>query len=174
MHKSVIRRALAVGTFLAVVTTVATGCSSDDSSSDTTSSAKATSSSASAAATTTSAVAPAAATKAITDVYIAFFNGTTAPATRAALVENGDVFLPTLEAMAADPQSMATSATVEGVTATGAENATVKWTLLMGGAPVLPDQSGEAIQEAGTWKVSATTYCTLMAIQGSGATIPGC
>ncbi|TSD47510.1 hypothetical protein FFI94_016090 [Rhodococcus sp. KBS0724] len=172
MRKSVIGRALIVGAF--IITTFATGCSSsDDSSSETTSSAKATSTSASAAATT-SAAASAAETQAITDAYITFFNGTTAPATRAALLENGEVFLPTLEAMAADPQSMATTATVEGVTAAGADNASVKWTLVMGGTPVLPDQSGEAVQEAGTWKVSATTYCTLMAIQGSGATVPGC
>ena len=57
---------------------------------------------------------------------------------------------------------------------TDPENADVKWTLLMNGAPVLPDQSGNAIQQDGTWKVSATTFCTLLAIQGGGAPVPGC
>lgn len=173
MHNSVIRRTAAAGALVALVTALATGCSSsDDSSSATTSSAKATTSAA--ATTAAAATASAASTKAITDAYLLFFNGTTPAATRASLVENGDVFLPTLEGMAADPQSMATTATVEGVTTSEPNNAAVKWTLLMNGAPVLPDQSGEAIQEAGTWKVAAATFCTLMAIQGSGVSVPGC
>ncbi len=75
--------------------------------------------------------------------------------------------------MTANPQAMATTATVEGVTLTDPENAEVKWTLLMNGAPVLPDQSGAAIQEDGTWKVTATTFCTLLAIQGGGRSRPG-
>lgn len=176
MRTSTIRRVLAAGTFAAVTAALVTGCSSsDDSSSGTMPSAKSTSSSTSAAtAAPATATESAATTKAITDTYLAFFNGTTAPATRASLVENGDVFLPALEAMAADPQSMATTATVEGVTTSDPNNAAVKWTLLMNGTAVLPDQSGEAIQEAGAWKVSAATFCTLMAIQGAGGTMPGC
>lgn len=56
----------------------------------------------------------------------------------------------------------------------GDDAATVSWTLLMNGAPVLPDQSGEALLEDGQWKVSAVTFCTLLAIQGDGSTVPGC
>ena len=69
---------------------------------------------------------------------------------------------------------MATGATVEGVTLSDDSNADVKWTLLLEGNPVLPDQSGNAILVDGTWKVSATTFCTLLAIQGGGAPVPGC
>ncbi|MFZ2177550.1 MAG: hypothetical protein WAW17_26700 [Rhodococcus sp. (in: high G+C Gram-positive bacteria)] len=174
MRKSFTRRGLAAFGLVAVLAATVTGCSddSDDSSSDSTTTAATTS--ASEKTTAAAATADAATTKEITDAFVTFFNGTTPPADRAALVENGDVFLPTLEGMTANPQAMATTATVEGVTLTDPANAAVKWTLLMGGNPVLPDQSGEALEQAGKWKVSANTFCSLMAIQGGGAPVPGC
>ncbi|MFD6896023.1 hypothetical protein ACFWB0_15915 [Rhodococcus sp. NPDC060086] len=113
-------------------------------------------------------------TQAVTDAWVAFFDGSTPPETRAGLVENGDEFLPALQGMAADPQATATTATVDGVTSAGDDAAMVSWTLLMNGAPVLPDQSGEALLEDGQWKVSAITFCTLLAIQGDGSEVPGC
>lgn len=181
MRVSNIRRAVATFGMVAVAAVTLVGCSSDDDSSGdstTTKAATTTSETTAATETTTAGAAGAAAdpatTEAVTNAYVTFFNGSTPPAERAALVENGDVFLPTLEGMTANPQAMGTTATVEGVTLTDPENAEVKWTLLMNGAPVLPDQSGAAIQEDGTWKVTATTFCTLLAIQGGGAPVPGC
>ncbi|MGG7102625.1 hypothetical protein [Rhodococcus sp. 24CO] len=177
MRNSVSRRVVAAAGFVAVVAATVTGCSSDSDSdtadTSTTSVAASKASGTSSAGTTAAAAADDATTQEITDVFVTFFNGTTPPADRAALVENGDVFLPTLEALTANPQATATTATVQGVEATGT-NAAVKWTLLMNGAPVLPDQSGEAIEQAGEWKVSAATFCTLLAIQGGGAPVPGC
>lgn len=183
MRVSITRRALAVCGSVAVAAAVVTGCSdSNDSSEDSTAAESTvatatteTDSTTSAAATSAEAeAADPATTQAVTDTYVTFFTGTTPPATRAGLVENGDAFLPALEGMAADPQATATAATVEGVTASGDGLATVSWTLLMNGAPVLPDQSGEAVEEDGTWKVSAATFCALLAIQGDGTPVPGC
>lgn len=177
MRNSVSRRVLAAAGFVAIVAASVTGCSSDsdsDSADKTTTSAASSTTKASASSTSAASGADdAAATKEITDVYVAFFNGTTPPAERAALVENGDSFLPALEALTANPQSTATTATVEDVKVSGTD-ADVKWTLLMNGAPVLPDQAGTAIEEAGQWKVTAVTFCTLLAIQGGGAPVPGC
>jgi len=178
MRVSITRRALAVCGSVAIAAAVVTGCSdSGDSTEDSTAAESTVSTATTTSAAATSAAAEAAdatTTQAVTDSYVAFFNGTTPPATRAGLVENGDAFLPALEGMAADPQATATAATVEGVTASGDGLATVSWTLLMNGAPVLPDQSGEAIEEDGTWKVSAATFCALLAIQGDGTPVPGC
>ncbi|NMD93817.1 hypothetical protein HF877_00145 [Rhodococcus sp. BL-253-APC-6A1W] len=174
MRVSITRRALAVCGSMAVAAAVVTGCSdsSDDTSGDDTSTT-------SSVATTTTATAEAASadtatTEAVTASYVTFFDGTTPAATRAGVVENGENFLPALEGMATDPQASATAATVEGVTVADDGTATVSWTLLMNGAPVLPDQSGEAIEEDGTWKVSAATFCALLAIQGDGSAVPGC
>ncbi|WP_420750090.1 hypothetical protein [Rhodococcus sp. O3] len=182
MRVSNIRRAVATFGMVAVAAVTLVGCSSDDDSSSDSTTTTATTTTETTEVTVTETTTEAAAgeaadpatTEAVTNAYVTFFNGATPPAERAALVENGDVFLPTLEAMTSNPQAMATTATVEGVTLSDPENADVKWTLLMNGAPVLPDQSGNAIQQDGTWKVSATTFCTLLAIQGGGAPVPGC
>ncbi|TCN55749.1 hypothetical protein EV641_10396 [Rhodococcus sp. SMB37] len=183
MRTHSIRRALAVAGIAAVALAGVVGCSSDDSSDgtdDTTSTTVATATTEADGTTEaeTSEAAGGAAdaetTQAVTDAWVTFFNGTTPPETRAGLVENGDDFLPALQGMAADPQATATTATVEGVMSAGDDAATVSWTLLMNGAPVLPDQSGEALLEDGQWKVSAVTFCTLLAIQGDGSTVPGC
>ncbi|MEE2060817.1 hypothetical protein [Rhodococcus artemisiae] len=178
-----IRRALAVAGIAAVALAGVVGCSSDDSSDatdDTTATTVATATTeaedTTEAETTEAAggAADAETTQAVTDAWVTFFNGTTPPETRAGLVENGDAFLPALEGMVADPQATATTATVEGVTSAGDDAAVVSWTLLMNDAPVLPDQSGEALLEDGQWKVSAVTFCTLLAIQGDGSAVPGC
>ncbi|MGV9744305.1 hypothetical protein ACWDTG_05245 [Rhodococcus zopfii] len=181
MRVSNIRRAVATFGMVAVAAATIAGCSSDDDSSGdstTTTAARTTAETTEATGTSTAAAAGESAdpatTEAVTSAYVTFFNGATPPAERAALVENGDVFLPTLEGMTANPQAMATTATVEGVTLADPDNADVKWTLLMNGAPVLPDQSGNAVRQDGQWKVSATTFCTLLAIQGGGAPVPGC
>ncbi|MGN5239454.1 MULTISPECIES: hypothetical protein [unclassified Rhodococcus (in: high G+C Gram-positive bacteria)] len=176
-----IRRALAVAGIAAVAFAGVAACSSDDSSDgtdDTTVATATTEAEETTDAEETTGAAGAAAdaetTQAVTDAWVAFFDGTTPPETRAGLVENGDEFLPALQGMAADPQATATTATVEGVASAGDDAATVSWTLLMNGAPVLPDQSGEALLEDGQWKVSAVTFCTLLAIQGDGSAVPGC
>uniref|UniRef100_UPI0008327576 hypothetical protein n=1 Tax=Aldersonia kunmingensis TaxID=408066 RepID=UPI0008327576 len=166
------RRAAIAASIVAIAMAPLAACSSDDDSSSESSTTKASASeTTSAAETTTAAAAGGAAadeatTKAITDAYVLFFNGQTPPAERAAVVENGQTFLPVLEGMTANPQAMGTSATVGGVSSVDANNANVTWTLNLNGAPVLPNQTGQAINDAGTWKVSAATFCALLAIQG--------
>ncbi|WP_100226142.1 lipase chaperone [Rhodococcus rhodochrous] len=178
-----LRRVATYGAIAIVAAATVIGCSDDSTDTTDDSAAVVESEQTTTAGTTTAAAqadgvaaapADAATTAEITDAYVAFFDGTTPPATRADLLENGQTFLPVLEGMASDPQALATTATVEGVTTIGDDNAEVAWTLLMNAAPVLPDQSGEAVRADGRWKVSAVTFCTLMAIQGSGGTVPGC
>ena len=176
MRVSITRRALAVCGSMAVAAAVVTGCS--DSSEDTSGDDTSTTSSV---ATTTTATAEAASadtatTEAVTASYVTFFDGTTPAATRASRSRSttSSPAPATGRIRATDPQASATAAPVEGVTVADDGTATVSWTLLMNGAPVLPDQSGEAIEEDGTWKVSAATFCALLAIQGDGSAVPGC
>lgn len=180
MRNRMFRGAASVCGIAVIAVAALTGCS-DDSSDDT---AAATSAGATAAATsamseTSGAMAPdsssaadPATTKAVTDAFVTFFDAKTPVDQRAAAVEKGDVFQPVLAAQANNPQAQGTSATVSKVTSADPTHANVTYTLLMNGNPVLPDQSGKAVQVDGTWKVAAATFCTLLKLQGG--TAPAC
>lgn len=164
--------ALCAGAFLIVG--VAAGCDSDSSDSGSASASTAAAGSESAASESSAAGgADAATTEEITDAYVVFFNGQTPPAQRAELIENGEAFAPVLQGLTQNPQSMQTTVAVKGVTVDG-DQADVNYDLLMQGNPVMPDQTGQAVLVDGTWKVSADTFCALMAVQGDGGDIPAC
>lgn len=167
MRSSRTRRTAALIGLMALTATAVIGCGDSDEDA-------AAATSAPAAATTSAAAASAETEKAITDAYVTFFDGTAPPATRAGLVEKGDAFKPFLEGMASDPRASGTSVTVSAVQLVDDKTADVTYTLLLGGNPVLPDQSGQALKEGDTWKVAAMTFCALLAVQGSGQAVPAC
>ncbi|MEV3965263.1 hypothetical protein AB0M34_31005 [Nocardia sp. NPDC050193] len=168
MRSNSTRRSAALIGLMALTATAVIGCgdSTDDAAAATSAPAA------------TSSAAPASASpevqKEITDAFVTFFDGKSPAATRAGLVEKGDAFAPMLEGMAADPRASGTSVTVAAVQLVDDKTADVTYTLLLGGNPVLPDQSGQAIKEGGTWKVAAMTFCSLLAVQGSGEPNPAC
>ncbi|WP_174183676.1 hypothetical protein [Nocardia barduliensis] len=166
MHDSILRKALACCGLAVVAAAALTGCGDDDESTAPASSTPAATTSAA------PAQADAATSKAITDVYTSFFSPSTPPDQKAALVQKGDVFLPILQAQAGNPQSQGTSVTVSAVKLVDADNADVTYTLLMGGNPVLPNQTGQAVKDGGKWKVATATFCALMTLQGG--TSPAC
>ncbi|HLS75501.1 MAG TPA: hypothetical protein VK083_01770 [Nocardia sp.] len=146
---------------------VLTGCSDDESGE------AAETTTASAAATTTEAAAADPATiEAIETTYATFFDSTRTPEERAAKVQQSEAFLPVLQAQAANPQSTGLGVEISEIELIDDSNAAVTYTLVMGGNPVLADQAGEAVEENGEWLVAATTFCTLMALQGG--TSPAC
>jgi hypothetical protein len=167
MRSSRTRRSAALIGLMALAATAVIGCG------DSTDDAAATSAPAA-----TGSAAPASASpevqKEITDAFVTFFDGKAPAATRAGLVEKGDAFAPLLAGMAADPRASGTSVTVSAVQLVDDKTADVTYTLLLGGNPVLPDQSGQAIEEGDTWKVAAMTFCSLLAVQGSGEPNPAC
>ncbi|MFI7188215.1 hypothetical protein ACIBQ0_00655 [Nocardia nova] len=172
MRNKMIRGAASLCGIAVIAAATVTGCSDDksDSSASTTTAAAATTSAAAPAAGTSAA--DPATTKAVTDAYVLFFDAKQPADKRAAAVEKGDVFAPVLAAQANNPQAQGTSATVSKVVTVDAGHADVTYTLLMGGNPVLPDQSGQAVQENGQWKVAASTFCALLKLQGG--TAPAC
>ena len=56
------------------------------------------------------------------------------------------------------------TATVQKVVLVNPTQARVTYTLLFSGTPTLPNQTGTAVQTGGTWKVSATTFCSLLTV----------
>jgi len=103
-----------------------------------------------------------------------FFNGSTPAATKAGLVQNGQAFLPVLEAQAKNPQGATASASVQSITMTSATQATVTYTILVSGTPMLAGQKGTAVLEDGTWKVGTASFCALAALESAGKAVPGC
>ncbi|MFG1773660.1 hypothetical protein ACGFIX_29130 [Nocardia salmonicida] len=166
MRNTLRHKAMACCGLVAIAVATVTGCGSDDESSSSSSTTSAVATSATTAATDPAAV------KSITDAYVLFFDGKAPADKKVAVVEKGTAFTPLLQAQAANPQAQSTSVTVGGVKLIDANNADVTYSLLMGGNPVLPDQTGQAVREGGQWKVAAATYCALMAIQGG--TSPAC
>jgi hypothetical protein len=101
--------------------------------------------------------------------FIKFFDGTKPAPDKVTLLENGQQYTKELEAQAASPMGKMASVVVDAVTITSATAADVKYTILVGGTPALPNQAGKAVLQDGVWKVSADTFLALLALQ-SGTT----
>jgi hypothetical protein len=129
--------------------------------------------------TTTSAASPTTGVKATVNLtgdeatiaanFIKFFDGTKPAPDKVTLLENGQQYTKELEAQAASPMGKMASVVVDAVTITSATTADVKYTILVGGTPALPNQAGKAVLQDGVWKVSADTFLALLALQ-SGTT----
>ena len=116
----------------------------------------------------------AAATAEITTAWEAFFKGGGTVDSHIALLEDGEKFRPELTAQAKDPNNAALSAKVANVAVNG-ESALVTYALNgAGGAVLLPNATGEAVQVAGAWKVSKKTYCQLISLQDPNTPHAGC
>jgi hypothetical protein len=98
--------------------------------------------------------------------YTKFFAGKTAIADRVALLQNGSQFQPVIQAFASNPLAKNASATVSSVTLQGDDKAKVVYTVKLGGA-ALPQQTGAAVRQNGTWKVADATLCKLVALGGT-------
>ncbi|CAL9412401.1 hypothetical protein SUDANB176_01692 [Streptomyces sp. enrichment culture] len=105
-----------------------------------------------------------------------FFDPRTSLDDKKALLENGAVMGPVLEAFGGDERIRQVGAKVTDVTFTSPTEADVKFALTLGGATVLPDASGTAVEQDGTWKVSAKSLCALVQLSGDGSApaVPGC
>jgi hypothetical protein len=116
----------------------------------------------------TSPTANSAVTTTITHNWETFFNGKTPVDTRIALLENGSQF----PKSALEPTKLSEGATakVTKVTDITASTASVTYTVLLAGTPVLPNQKGTAVYQNGTWKVGVSSFCGLLSAENSGNT----
>ncbi|CAM5687897.1 hypothetical protein [Streptomyces griseomycini] len=105
-----------------------------------------------------------------------FFAPQTSLDEKKALLENGRMLGPVLEAFSGDERIRQVEAKVTDVTFTSPTEADVTFALTLRGATVLPDASGTAVEEDGTWKVSARSLCALARLSGDGSApaLPGC
>ena len=103
-----------------------------------------------------------------------FFNGKTPAATKISLVQDGQKFASVINSMAGSSLAQTASASVKSVTVTSPTQATVRYSILVSGTPVLQGQTGTAVNENGTWKVGIGSFCALLTLQNGGKAPAGC
>jgi hypothetical protein len=105
-----------------------------------------------------------------------FFDPKTSTKDKQAVLENGDEMGPVLRAFSGDQRGGQVQAKVTKVGFTEPTAADVTYTLMLNGATALPDASGTAVEQDGTWKVSVNTLCALVQLSGNAtaSALPGC
>ncbi|MEY9928496.1 hypothetical protein ABH926_003135 [Catenulispora sp. GP43] len=116
---------------------------------------------------------PTGATAEIKKNWELFFNPQTTIADKEKYLQHGSTLAPLLQGFATDPRVGQVSATVSGVSFTSPTTATVTYSLSLQGTVVEPNATGTAVLEDGTWKVSDSTLCGLVALTGN-PNVPGC
>ncbi len=115
---------------------------------------------------------PVTATQAVTVNFEKFFDGATSADQKIALLENGPAFADAIKAQADSPMAKSASAKVTNVALIDSDHADVTFDVLFNGKPALSGQQGSAINIDDTWKVTASTFCALLTLEG--ATPPVC
>src|SRR5438034_228572 len=96
---------------------------------------------------------PAAATKEIKENWAKFFDPKTSAKEKLAVLENGDKMALVLKAFGGDQRGGQVQAKVTKVEFTSPTKASVTYDLTLKGATALPNASGTAVEQNGTWKV---------------------
>ena len=110
----------------------------------------------------------------ITANWTAFFSPATPLAKRITLLQNGRVFSAAIQGSSRFPGASTASAKVTKVTVTSPTQAKVTYSILLAGTPVLPNQSGVAVLEGGSWKVGDASFCALLTLENNGKPMAVC
>jgi hypothetical protein len=102
----------------------------------------------------------------IKSAYTKFFAGKTPLDQRVALLQNGSQFKSVIQQFAGNPLAKNVSVTVSSITLQGANKAKVDYVVRFGGSS-LPQQTGTAVRQNGTWKVGFASLCRLVSLAGS-------
>jgi hypothetical protein len=104
----------------------------------------------------------------ITANWEAFFNGQTSAAKKISLLQNGQKFAAVINAQAGSGLAGSAGAKVTAVVVNSATSATVSYDITLSGATALPNQTGTAVYEGGTWKVGDVSFCQLLKLENNG------
>lgn len=103
---------------------------------------------------------------AVTAAYATFFGGSKDPKRLAAVLQNGDKLAAVIAQGLKSPMLGGLTAKVSNVSLVNPHLATVTFTLLSHGSPLVANTIGKAVLVDGTWKVAAYTYCGLLSSAG--------
>ena len=104
---------------------------------------------------------------AIRAAYATFFDVKTPVAASMAVLQDGAEFKDVLIEQGKSANAAKATITVSNVVVNSASKATVTFSVLLSGSPVLVNQTGYAVHEGGVWKVAGVTFCGLLAAQGT-------
>lgn len=97
-----------------------------------------------------------------------FFDPATSAAEKLALLENGAAHRTELDAWVANPAAAGVSVQVTDVKVNADGTAAITFDVLSGGATVLTGETGTAVLEDGSWKVSESSFAGMLAAMGGG------
>jgi hypothetical protein len=106
----------------------------------------------------------------VTKNWEAFFSAKTPVPQRVALLQDGSQFQSIIKSQAGSGLAAQATAKVTHVTVSSPTQATVNYEILLDGTPELKNQTGSAVNEDGTWKVSVSSFCGLLVIENAGKT----
>jgi hypothetical protein len=113
----------------------------------------------------------AAAVAQITANWEKFFNSSTPTAERVALLQNGSKFASAITALSKLPLASGIGSKVTAVVVNSPTSATVSYDITAAGSTLLPNQTGVAVYQDGTWKVGDASLCALFKLV-PGGTVP--
>jgi hypothetical protein len=102
--------------------------------------------------------------------WIAFFSAKTPTAKRISLLQDGQAFAKVIRSQAGSGLASQASAKVTKVTLVSSKQAKVGYSILVSGQPALPNQTGVAVLQGGTWKVGVASFCGLLTVENGGKT----
>jgi hypothetical protein len=107
---------------------------------------------------------------AIKSNWATFFNAKTSLAGRLALLQNGQALAAVIRAQSKNTLATTATSKASNVTLTGAKQASVLYTIYVGGQPALKNKHGVAVYQDGVWKVGLVSFCGLLKLENAGST----
>lgn len=103
----------------------------------------------------------------ISSNWSAFFNGATSAQRKIALLQDGSKFASIIKAQASLSLARSARAKVLKVSSITKTSARVRYSIYLGNTPALTNQNGSAVYQDGTWRVSDSSFCTLLSLEGT-------
>jgi len=100
--------------------------------------------------------------------WATFFNAKTPTSRRVALLQDGQTLAKVLKAQAKLTLAATATSKVTSVSLTGTNQASVVYSILLGGQPALSNQHGVAVYQDGVWKVGLVSFCGLLKLENAG------
>jgi hypothetical protein len=101
--------------------------------------------------------------------WAAFFSAKTPATRRITLLQDGGKLASVIKRQSSNnPLAKAASAKVTHVALTGTNQASVTYSIYVGGQAALPNQPGVAVYQNGIWKVGLVSFCKLLKLENAG------
>jgi len=117
--------------------------------------------------TTTTTRPPSVTNSPIATNWAAFFGGQTPPERKIALLQDGSNFATVINAQASSPMAKSVRVTVSKVDNVTATIASVHYDIYLGSTKALGGVTGNAVLQDGVWKVGDSSFCALLALEGT-------